>query len=178
MKTGNNPDVLQQTNRLSKLGCSYIMEYCACVLSRFSCVQLCVTLWLQPARLLCPWDFLGVNSGVYCCVLLQGVFLPQGWNPYLLCLLQWQAGSLPLAPPGKPQLSHKREQTVDTCTSGGNSRACCWVKKDNSPKLQIIPIVEHSWNDKITEMESRGVVSRGQGGRLRGRKSKVTEGSL
>ena len=26
----------------------------------------------------------------------------QGSNPYLLCLLHWQAGSLPLAPPGKP----------------------------------------------------------------------------
>ena len=26
----------------------------------------------------------------------------QGLNPHLLCLLRWQAGSLPLAPPGKP----------------------------------------------------------------------------
>ena len=26
----------------------------------------------------------------------------QGSNPYLLCLLHWQAGSLPLAPPGGP----------------------------------------------------------------------------
>ena len=29
--------------------------------------------------------------------------MTQGWNPCLLCLLHWQAGSLPLAPPGKPQ---------------------------------------------------------------------------
>ena len=34
--------------------------------------------------------------------LLQGIFLIQGSNPHLLCLLQWQAGSLPLVPPGKP----------------------------------------------------------------------------
>ena len=27
----------------------------------------------------------------------------RGSNPCLLCLLHWQAGSLPLAPPGKPQ---------------------------------------------------------------------------
>ena len=28
-----------------------------CVLSHFSRVWLSATLWLQPARLLCPWDF-------------------------------------------------------------------------------------------------------------------------
>ena len=34
--------------------------------------------------------------------LLQGIFLTQGSNPHILCLLHWQVGSLPLAPPGKP----------------------------------------------------------------------------
>ena len=33
--------------------------------------------------------------------LLQGLFQTQGLNPCLLCLLYWQAGSLPLGPPGK-----------------------------------------------------------------------------
>ena len=32
---------------------------------------------------------------------LQGSFLTQGLDPKLLGLLNWQAGSLPLAPPGK-----------------------------------------------------------------------------
>ena len=32
----------------------------------------------------------------------QGIFLTQGSNSSLLCLLHWQSGSLPLAPPGKP----------------------------------------------------------------------------
>ena len=32
---------------------------------------------------------------------LQGIFLSQGSNPHLLCLLHWQSGSLPLAPAGK-----------------------------------------------------------------------------
>ena len=36
-----------------------------------------------------------------CHVLLQGIFPTQGSNPRLLCLLHWQPGSLPLAPPGK-----------------------------------------------------------------------------
>ena len=31
-------------------------------------------------------------------------FLTQGLNPHLLRILRWQAGSLPLEPPGKPQL--------------------------------------------------------------------------
>ena len=35
--------------------------------------------------------------------LLQGVFPTQGLNPCLRRLLHWQASSLPLAPPGKPQ---------------------------------------------------------------------------
>ena len=35
---------------------------------------------LQPARLLCPWNFLGKNTGVGCYFLLQGIFLTQGSN--------------------------------------------------------------------------------------------------
>ena len=32
---------------------------------------------LWPARLLCPWDFPGKNTGVGCHSLLQGIFLTQ-----------------------------------------------------------------------------------------------------
>ena len=35
---------------------------------------------LQPARLLCPWDFPGKNTGVGCHFLLQEIFLTQGLN--------------------------------------------------------------------------------------------------
>ena len=38
-----------------------------------------------------------------CRVLLQGVFLSQGWNPCLLRLLYWQADSLTLSHLGSPQ---------------------------------------------------------------------------
>ena len=41
----------------------------------------------QSARLLCPWDSLGKNTGVGCYFLLQGIFLTQGSN---LHLLLWQ----------------------------------------------------------------------------------------
>ena len=56
---------------------------------------------LWPARLHCPWRYPGENTGVGCHTLLQGIFPAQLSNPCLLCLLCWQAGSLPLAPPGK-----------------------------------------------------------------------------
>ena len=47
---------------------------------------------LWPAKLLCPWDSSGKNTGVGCYTLLQGIFPTQGWNPGLLHLLQWQVG--------------------------------------------------------------------------------------
>ena len=46
---------------------------------------------LQPARVLCSWDFPGKNTGVGCHFLLQGIFLTQGMNLHLLRLLHCQA---------------------------------------------------------------------------------------
>ena len=47
-------------------------------------------------------DSPGKNTVVGYHFLLQGIFPTQGSNLSLLCLLHCQAGSLPLAPPGKP----------------------------------------------------------------------------
>ena len=56
---------------------------------------------LEPARLLCPWDFPGKNTGVGCqYFLLQEIFRTQGLNLHLLCLLYWHY--FPVLPPGKP----------------------------------------------------------------------------
>ena len=81
---------------------------CVCV-----CVCLCIK-WLQsrstlcdPARLLCPWDSSGKNTGVDCHALLQGIFKTQGLNLSLLHFLHWQAGSLPLSPPSFAKLMLK-----------------------------------------------------------------------
>ena len=46
-----------------------------------------------PARLLCPWDFPGKNTGVGCCFLLQGIFQAQGSSPRRLLHWHWQAVS-------------------------------------------------------------------------------------
>ena len=43
---------------------------------------------LQPARLLCPWNSLGKNTGVGCHPPLQGIFLTQGSNLGLLHCMQ------------------------------------------------------------------------------------------
>ena len=74
----------------------------------FSESQLCMCVWvlshsvlsdslwshgLQPVRLLCLWDSPGKNAGVGCHFLLQGIFLTQGLNPRLLCLLLWKVNS-------------------------------------------------------------------------------------
>ena len=52
-----------------------------------SCSVMFDSLWPHgqlPARLLCPWDSPGKNTGVGCLALLQGIFPAQGLNPGLL----------------------------------------------------------------------------------------------
>ena len=64
--------------------------------------HLCPSVWprgLQPARLLCPGDSPGMNTGAGCRAFLRRIFPTQGWNSHLL---RWQEESLPPAPPGKP----------------------------------------------------------------------------
>ena len=72
---------------------------CTCAKLFQSCSTLCDHMDYSQ-----PWDFPGKNTGVVCHALLQGIFLTQGVNLHLLCLLHWQADSLPLAPPGKPSV--------------------------------------------------------------------------
>ena len=65
---------------------------CMCV-----CVRVCVCLayslglyGLEPAMLHFPWNFPGSNTGAGCLFLLQGIFLAQGSNLCLLCLLHYR----------------------------------------------------------------------------------------
>ena len=60
------------------------------------CVRSVTSYSLQPARLLCPWNFPGKYTGVGCHVLCLGIFPTQGPNLRLFDLLHWQA------PPVKP----------------------------------------------------------------------------
>ena len=55
-----------------------------CHLVTKSCLTLFQPHGLYPARLLCPWDSPGKNTGVDYHFLLQGIFPTQGLNPHLL----------------------------------------------------------------------------------------------
>ena len=68
-----------------------------------SCPILCDP-WTIAYKVPPPWNYPGESTGVRSHFLLQGIFPTQGSNLHLLCLLHWQAGSLPIVPPGKPHL--------------------------------------------------------------------------
>ena len=84
---------------------------CVCLSFRLWCAQpfsvVSDSFWPhgpQPARLLCPWDSPGKNTGVGCYALLQGSFPTQGSNPCLLHLLHCRPNSLPLSHWGNPKI--------------------------------------------------------------------------
>ena len=78
------------------------MHTCVCVLSRFSCVRLCDPMGygspgssvhrILQARIL---EWVAMSSS-------RGSSPSRDQTCVSLCLLHWQACSLPLAPPGKP----------------------------------------------------------------------------
>ena len=82
-------------------GCLYM---CVCISAKSlkSCLTLCDRIDCGPPGSLRPWHSLGKNTEVGCHALLQGIFPTQESNSRVRRLLHWQAGSSPLAPPGKP----------------------------------------------------------------------------
>ena len=68
---------------------SLTSSVCVCVCARahtHMCLRalIHVQLFGTPARLLCPWNSPGKNTGVGCHFLLQGIFLTQGSYLHLL----------------------------------------------------------------------------------------------
>ena len=79
--------------------------------SCFSCAWLFATPWTVASQAALSMGFSGKNTGVGSHSLLQGVFLTQGSNLHLLCLLHSQAA---LGPARKPrQYSYSRFIKVD-----------------------------------------------------------------
>ena len=66
------------------------------------CPTLCDPMDYRPPGSSVHRHYPSKNTGEGFHALLQGIFPTQGLNLCLLCLLHWQAGSLPLAPPGEP----------------------------------------------------------------------------
>ena len=109
-----NSGVLQKSMRTQRQTCYLTLSLMAIkcqllCLSAFKHMSMLSSDWLfaapWTARLLSPWIFPGRNTRVGCHSLLQGIFPSQGLNPCRLCLLSWQADSLPLASPEKPHLN-------------------------------------------------------------------------
>ena len=74
--------------------------------------------------ILCPREFPGKNTRMGCHAFLQGIFLTQGLNQCLLCLLHWQAGSLP---------GSKLDQYISGCFRISQMKAVTWL----SPVSQL-----------------------------------------
>ena len=67
-------------------------------------VRLFVTLWTVAHQAPVSVGFPGKNAEVGRPALLRGIFPIQGSNLHLLCLLRWQACSLPLSHQGSHML--------------------------------------------------------------------------
>ena len=73
--------LIQKPSITSLCVCTYM---CTCVCSVTSVVLTLRPHGLQSAKLLCPWDFPGKNTGVGCHALFQGISPAQGSNLSLL----------------------------------------------------------------------------------------------
>ena len=85
---------------------SHIVTYtytCSALLSHFIHVHPFVTPWTVACQVPLFIGFFGKTTVMGCRALLQGILPTQGSNSHLL---HWQAGSLPLAPPGKTIYTH------------------------------------------------------------------------
>ena len=88
-----NPGKVAQ--HLWALVSSSIKCVCVCVRAQL-CLTLCDPTDCNPSGCSVHGSFWAKNTGVGCHFLLQGIFLTQGLNLHLSCLLHWQADSLSL----------------------------------------------------------------------------------
>ena len=81
-----------------------------------SCLTLCNPMECSPPGSSVHEDSPGKNTAVGFCALLKRIFLTQGLNLCLLCLSHQQAGSLPLASPGKHYRMINQESNLQILT--------------------------------------------------------------
>ena len=97
---------------------SSVLDYCRAPLPRNEDMCVCAKslshVWLFATGSFIHGILHGYWSGLPC--LLQGIFPTQGLNPRLLCLLLWQAGSLPLVP-SKELWNEDTKHTFKKCFS-------------------------------------------------------------
>ena len=117
----------------------------ACVLSHFSRVQFFATLWTVAYQAPLSMGFSRQEYWSELPCLPPGIFSTQGWNPHLLGLSLWQAGSLPLAPPGKQILIDPLLSLEEggSCRQRGHRPGDSSVNRVRSCRLQ--PLAHHAW---------------------------------
>ena len=106
-----------------------LFVFCCCGLFAILCPAVLQPRGLWPSRLLCPWNFPDMNTGVGCHFLLQGIFPNQvsNWS-----LLHQQADSWPLSHQGSHLFNFTSLQNgsqggkslCDQCQSRGAERRC------------------------------------------------------
>ena len=79
-----------------------------------SCLTRCDPMDCSPPGSSVHGDSLGKDTGVGCHALLQGILQTQGLNPHFLCLLHWEVGSVPVAPPLTPSNCQSGSSTETT----------------------------------------------------------------
>ena len=88
-----------ETEIYRRILCPFI--YIACMLSSLSCVSLFATPWTIVPQVPLSTGFPRQEYWSGSPLPSPGIFLMQGSNPRLLCLLHYQVGFLPLAPTRK-----------------------------------------------------------------------------
>ena len=116
-------DAGQMFTHYGKLVCLVCVCLCVCVCLS---VCLCVLLFYSQPTLCDPIDCSPAESSVHGILqarILEWVAMPfsrgsscQGSNLHLLHLLHWQAGFLPLGPPGKPIWLTMNQKTLSEAT--------------------------------------------------------------
>ena len=125
---------------------------CACGLSH---VQLSATPWTVAHQAPLSMGSLGKDTGVGCHFLLYGVFLSQGLN---LCLLHWQADSLPLSHQGSPLMEYhsawKKKEILSFVTIQTKLNDMLSGMGQNTEK-QILYDLTYMWNLQKSTHRSR-----------------------
>ena len=106
-----------------------------------------------PTRVLCPWEPLGKSTGAGCHALLRGIFPTQGLNSSLLSLLHRQAGSLPLASPGKSTGFLHSYKCISSCFSSEGVKLNHGMEERTKASLRTYP---NSPGPRVSAALSRG----------------------
>ena len=121
------------------------------------------SLWphgLQPARLLCPWNSLGKNTGGGCHALFQGILPTQGSNPCLLFLLRWYLDSLPLGHLGSSRIKYQGNSTFFLETKNFKLRKFNLLKQSKFPD-GIFPFSFHFWHSEFQGKRNKAKILMG-----------------